>query len=212
MGWRSCPPRRSWPRLRGASPPVRLRCGPGEQGPAGSSLLPTLLWVPCPTCKHQASFSRDSLLACHGESCFSYHCYWGFFTNRSESRSPPGSSRSIRLLSPPAGGTAGHPSPGILAFGNPARGSGGSGTAGWWHRVTRLRIPAGRGDSPPFGFRPCLPHGVCDRSAGQCRGWQYVRCRLISGWLGDLRWDLAGYCGLVPTWRWFCRFAVSRHA
>lgn len=35
-------------------------------GPVRSSVLPTLLWVLCPACKHQAGSSRDSLLDVHG--------------------------------------------------------------------------------------------------------------------------------------------------
>lgn len=132
---------------------MRLRCGPGDQGPAGSSLLPTLLWVPGPTCKHQASFSGDSLLACHGESCFSYHCYrepqpTGFIPLHTTSLAS-----SWRDSRPPI---SRNPS-----FWEPSAG------LGWQrHRVIQLWIPAGRGDSPPFGFRHACRTGSAAGALG----------------------------------------------
>lgn len=104
---------------------------------------------------------------------------WVIFTACTESCSPLGSSHSIRLLLPPAGEAAGCQSLGMLSLGSLAEGLGGSGTAATWHRVSRLWVLAGSGDSVPLGFLPWLLQGLCGRRAA-CQG------QVVPGSLGHL--------------------------
>lgn len=142
--------------------------------PTHSSVLPMLLWVLCPAWCFQQGLPFG---ICHSKPSFSYH--WVIFTACTESCSPLGSSHSIRLLLPPAGEAAGCQSSGMLSLGSLAEGLGGSGTAAGWHRVSRLWVLAGSGDSVPLGFLPWLLQGLCGRRAA-CQG------QVVPGSLGHL--------------------------
>lgn len=91
-------------------------------------VLPAHLSCPCccgccvlPVSTRQTS-ARTPFWHATANCFFFYHCYWVIFTNCTESCSPQCSYGCIRLLLPPAGGAAGHQSPGIPVFWEPSTG------------------------------------------------------------------------------------------
>lgn len=161
--------------LRGARFPLHFQSTSWEQAPAGLSGLPTLLWALCPACKHQASFSRDSLLACATVSP-------AFLFTATELFPLAVLRAAVPWVHPTAHDFSclqldGQQAANLQAEGgNLADGLGGGGTTAWWHRVSWLW--ARRGDSLPLGF--C--HACCKGSATAGLGSAVVGSVAAAGW------------------------------
>lgn len=195
--------------LPGARFPLRFQCTSWEQAPAAFSVLPTLLWVLCPACKHQASFSRDSLLACATVSP-------AFLITAIELFPLAVLRAAVHWAHPTAYDFSclqleRQQAANLQAEGrNLAEGLGGSGTTARWHRAIWLWVLARRGDSLPLGF--C--HACCKGSAtaGLAVLWWAVWQLQAGTWLTG--GSLVGFRRVLQfgaSKDVIRRFALSRH-